>query len=42
MTTAHPSSHQAKLPKLGVIFIGRRRPGFDMDWGRAMEERVRV
>lgn len=29
------------FPKLGVIFIGRRRPGFDMDWGRKMEERVR-
>ncbi len=28
-------------PKLGLIFIGRRRPGFDMDWGRQMEERVR-
>ena len=29
------------LPKLGVIFLGRRRPGFDLDWGRAMEDRVR-
>jgi L-fucose isomerase-like protein len=28
-------------PKLGVIFLGRRRPGFDMDWGRRQEERVR-
>jgi len=27
--------------KLGVIFLGRRRPGFDMDWGRGVEERVR-
>lgn len=27
---------------LGVIFIGRRRPGFDLEWGRAMEERVRA
>ena len=27
--------------KLGVVFLGRRRPGFDMDWGRAMEQRVR-
>ena len=27
--------------KIGVIFIGRRRPGFDMEWGRTMEERVR-
>lgn len=30
------------LIKLGVIFIGRRRPGFDMDWGTAMETRVRA
>lgn len=30
-----------KMPKLGVIFIGRRRPGFDMEWGRQMENRVR-
>ena len=36
------SEHKEKLPKLGVIFIGRRRPGFDMDWGRKMEERVRA
>ena len=28
-------------PKLGVIFVGGRRPGFDMEWGRRMEERVR-
>jgi L-fucose isomerase-like protein len=28
-------------PKLGVIFLGRRRPGFDMEWGRQMEARVR-
>jgi L-fucose isomerase-like protein len=27
--------------KLGVIFLGRRRPGFDMEWGKQMEERVR-
>jgi len=27
--------------KAGVIFIGRRRPGFDMEWGRQMENRVR-
>ncbi|HEY3861524.1 MAG TPA: sugar isomerase [Verrucomicrobiae bacterium] len=29
-------------PKLGVIFLGRRRPGFDMEWGRRMEEKVRA
>ena len=21
---------------IGVIFLGRKRPGFDMDWGCAM------
>jgi L-fucose isomerase-like protein len=30
------------LPKVGVIFLGRRRPGFDMEWGKRMEERVRA
>jgi L-fucose isomerase-like protein len=35
------ANHQPPL-KLGVIFLGRRRPGFDMDWGRQMEERVRA
>jgi len=29
-------------PKIGVVFIGRRRPGFDMDWGKAMEQKVRA
>lgn len=28
-------------PKVGVVFLGRRRPGFDMDWGKQMEARVR-
>ena len=32
---------QQVIPKLGVIFLGRRRPGFDMDWGKRMEERTR-
>jgi len=41
MATGNIDNSKAKLPKLGVIFIGRRRPGFDMDWGKAMEERVR-
>ena len=27
--------------KIGVIFLGRKRPGFDMEWGRQMEQRVR-
>jgi L-fucose isomerase-like protein len=31
-----------KTAKVGVIFLGRRRPGFDMEWGRQMEERVRA
>lgn len=32
-----------KIPqlKVGVIFIGRRRPGFDMEWGKVMEQCVR-
>lgn len=29
-------------PKVGVIFLGRRRPGFDMAWGAAMEQRVQT
>jgi L-arabinose isomerase len=35
------SQTESEHPKIGVIFIGRRRPGFDMEWGRAMEGRVR-
>src|ERR1051325_6439175 len=34
--------NQKNIPlKLGVICIGRRRPGFDMNWGKAMEQRAR-
>ncbi len=40
--------HATKVPtpnrnqtKLGVIFLGRRRPGFDMEWGRQQEEKTR-
>lgn len=40
--SAISSDLQGSHPKLGVIFLGRRRPGFDMDWGRQMEERVRA
>jgi L-fucose isomerase-like protein len=29
------------LPKLGVIFLGRRRPGFDMEWGKQQEAKTR-
>src|SRR5258706_208271 len=24
-------------PKLGLLIIGRKRPGFDMDWGKQIE-----
>jgi L-fucose isomerase-like protein len=34
-------NHKIQTPKVGVIFLGRRRPGFDMDWGKQMETRVR-
>ena len=27
--------------KVGVVFLGRRRPGFDMEWGKVMEQSVR-
>ena len=27
--------------KVGVVFLGRKRPGFDMEWGLSMEGRVR-
>jgi L-fucose isomerase-like protein len=27
--------------KVGIICIGRRRPGFDMEWGKGMEQRAR-
>jgi L-fucose isomerase-like protein len=27
--------------KVGIIFLGRRRPGFDMEWGKVMEQQVR-
>ncbi len=27
--------------KLGLIFLGRKRPGFDMDWGGGMEAKAR-
>ncbi len=30
-----------KPPTVGAIFLGRRRPGFDMEWGRQMEDRAR-
>jgi L-fucose isomerase-like protein len=38
--TAGPAAKE-KQPKVGVVFLGRRRPGFDMEWGKVMEQRVR-
>lgn len=35
------SATKGEQPKVGIIFIGRRRPGFDTEWGQAMEQRVR-
>ncbi|HVU35136.1 MAG TPA: hypothetical protein VHE61_17005 [Opitutaceae bacterium] len=29
-------------PRVGVIYLGRRRPGFDQDWGKRMEDRTRA
>jgi L-fucose isomerase-like protein len=37
-TGTAPNDQQVTL---GVIFLGRRRPGFDMEWGRHMENRAR-
>jgi L-fucose isomerase-like protein len=28
--------------KLGLVFLGRKRPGFDPEWGAAMADRVRA
>ena len=30
------------MVKLGVIFLGRKRPGFDPEWGKQMEQAVRA
>jgi L-fucose isomerase-like protein len=40
MNTVAPVSNTHPI-KLGVIFLGRRRPGFDMEWGRGQEAKVR-
>ncbi len=29
-------------PRIGVVFLGRKRPGFDQEWGRQMEAKVRA
>ncbi len=31
----------AKPTKVGLLFLGRKRPGFDMDWGAGMEIKAR-
>jgi L-fucose isomerase-like protein len=41
MEASAMSATKGDRPKVGIIFIGRRRPGFDMEWGQAMEQRVR-
>ena len=40
MNAVKPLSNSHAI-KLGVIFLGRRRPGFDMEWGKAQEEKIR-
>lgn len=30
-----------KRIKVGLLFLGRKRPGFDMEWGAKMEKKVR-
>jgi len=42
LESSHTGSMSPKEIRVGVIFLGRRRPGFDMDWGGKMEERVRI
>jgi L-arabinose isomerase len=32
---------QTKRLKVGLVFLGRKRPGFDMEWGASMEGLVR-
>jgi L-fucose isomerase-like protein len=34
-------SKSDKHIKIGLLFLGRKRPGFDMDWGAEMEIKVR-
>ena len=33
---------QSKPVSVGMIFLGRKRPGFDMSWGAQMEKKVRA
>ena len=41
MSTSAAINMTSSPLKLGVIFVGRRRAGFDMEWGQRMEARVR-
>jgi L-fucose isomerase-like protein len=43
-STQHSSTPKsnAKRPKAAAIFLGRKRPGFDMEWGKRMEEQARA
>src|SRR6185436_3701054 len=41
-SSSSANSISAEQIKVGVVFLGRRRPGFDMAWGGKMEERVRT
>jgi len=36
------STLRSKPVSVGIIFLGRKRPGFDMSWGAQMEKKVRA
>ena len=35
------TDHPTPEIKAGILFLGRKRPGFDMEWGALIEERAR-
>ena len=35
-------ANQVDRIKVATIFVGRKRPGFDMEWGKSVEARVRA
>lgn len=37
VTDAAPPSRRSSLPRVGLLVMGRKRPGFDADWAAAME-----
>ena len=39
---ANGMMHRSRPVSVGVIFLGRKRPGFDMSWGGQMEKLVRA